>query len=72
VGLRVVSNTYQWVHYFMAQYKANFYLLNDHASSLPTSFGKALEAYPYVVPDMRALEWSHVLDALPLWHTILR
>ena len=71
-GLRVVSNAYPWVRYFMAQHKANFYLLNDDAPSLATSFGEALEAYPYVVPDMRALEWSQVLEALPLWRTILR
>jgi len=71
-GLRVVSNAYPWVRYFMAQHKANFYLLNDDAPSLDTCFGDALEAYPYVVPDMRALEWSQVLDALPLWRTILR
>jgi hypothetical protein len=56
----------------MAQHKANFYLLNDDAPSLATSFGEALDAYPYVVPDMRALEWSQVLEALPLWRTILR
>jgi len=71
-GLRVVSNAYPWVRYFMAQHKANFYLLNDEAPSLGTSFGEALEAYPYVVPDMRALEWSQVLEALPLWRKILR
>ncbi|NDH68344.1 MAG: glycosyltransferase, partial [Gammaproteobacteria bacterium] len=71
-GLRVVSNAYPWVRYFMAQHKGNFYLLNDDAPSLATSFGEALEAYPYEVPDMRALAWSQVLDALPLWRTILR
>jgi len=71
-GLRVVSNAYPWVRYFMAQHKANFYFLNDDASSLAASFGEALEAYPYLVPDMRALEWSQVLHALPLWRTILR
>jgi glycosyltransferase involved in cell wall biosynthesis len=71
-GLRVVSNAYPWVRYFMAQHNANFYLLNDDAQSLATSFGEALEAYPYEVPDMRQLAWPRVLDALPLWHTILR
>ena len=71
-GLRVVSNTYPWVRYFMAQHNANFYLLNDDAQSLATSFGEGLEAYPYEVPDMRQLAWPQVLDALPLWHTILR
>ena len=72
VGLRVVSNAYPWVRYFMAQHKANFYLLNDDAPSLATSFGEALDAYPYEVPDVRALAWPHVLDTLLLWRTILR
>jgi glycosyltransferase involved in cell wall biosynthesis len=72
VGLRVVSNAYPWVRYFMAQHKANFYLLNDDAPSLATSFGEALDAYPYEVPDVRALAWPQVLDTLPLWRTILR
>jgi hypothetical protein len=72
VGLRVVSNAYPWVRYFMAQHKANFYLLNDDAPSLATSFGEALDAYPYQVPDVRKLAWPHVLDTLPLWRTILR
>ena len=72
VGLRVVGNAYPWVRYFMAQHKANFYLLNDDAPSLATSFGEALDAYPYEVPDVRALAWPHVLETLPLWRTILR
>ena len=72
VGLRVVSNAYPWVRYFMAQHKANLYLLNDDAPSLATSFGDALDAYPYEVPDVRALAWPQVLDTLPLWRTILR
>ena len=71
-GLPVVSNAYPWVRYFMAQHKANFYLLRDDPSSLATSFGEALDAYPYEVPDVRALAWPQVLDSLPLWHTILR
>jgi hypothetical protein len=71
-GLRVVSNAYPWVRYFMAQHKANFYLLNDGAPSLTTSFGEALDAYPYEVPDVRALAWPQLLDTLPLWRTILR
>jgi glycosyltransferase involved in cell wall biosynthesis len=71
-GLKVVSNACPWVRYFIAQHKANFYLLSDNALSLATSFGEALQAYPYAVPDMRALEWSQILDALPLWKTILR
>ena len=72
VGLRVVSNAYPWVRYFMAQHKANFYLLNDDAPSLATSFGEALDAYPYEVADVRALAWLQVLDTLPLWRTIMR
>jgi hypothetical protein len=72
VGLRVVSNAYPWVRYFMAQHNANFYLLNDDAPSLATIFGEALDAYPYEVPDVRTLVWSQVLNTLPLWCTILR
>jgi len=72
VGLRMVSNAYPWVRYFMAQHKANFYLLNDDAPSLATSFGEALDAYPYEVPDVRTLAWPQVLNTLPLWRTILR
>ena len=72
VGLRVVSNAYPWARYFMAQHKANFYLLNEDAPSLATSFGEALDAYPYEVPDVRALAWPQLLDTLPLWRTILR
>ena len=72
VGLRVVSNAYPWVRFFMAQHKANFYLLRDDPSSLATSFGEALDAYPYEVPDVRALAWPQVLDTFPLWRTILR
>ena len=71
-GLRVVSNAYPWVRYFMAQHKANFYLINDDVASLATSFGEALDAYPYEVPDVRALAWPKVLDTLPLWRMILR
>ncbi|MEI7495488.1 MAG: glycosyltransferase [Betaproteobacteria bacterium] len=72
VGLPVVSNAYPWIRYFMAQNKGNFYLLNDDPSSLATSFGEALEAYPYVVPDIRTLAWPQVLDTLTLWRTVLR
>jgi glycosyltransferase involved in cell wall biosynthesis len=72
VGLRVVSNAYPWVRYFMAQHKANFYLLRDDPSSLATNFGEALDAFPYEIPDVRALAWPQVLDSLPLWRTILR
>jgi len=69
-GLRVVSNSYPWVRYFMAQHVANFYLLNDDAPSLVTSFGEALDAFPYVVPDLRTLAWPSVLHSLPLWSTL--
>lgn len=72
VGLRVVSNAYPWVRYFMSQHKANFYLLRNDPSSLATSFGEALDAYPYVVPNMHSFAWPQVLDTLPLWRTILQ
>jgi hypothetical protein len=47
-------------------------LLNADAPSLATSFGEALDAYPYEVPDVRALAWPQALDTLPLWRIILR
>ena len=72
VGLRVISNDYPWVRYFMAQHKASFYLLRDEPSSLATSFGEALDAYPYEVPDVRAMSWPQLLVTLPLWRVILR
>ena len=72
VGLRVVSNAYPWVRYFMAQYRANFYLLSEESPSLATNFGEALDVYPYEVPDVQALKWPQVLKTLPLWRNILR
>lgn len=70
VGLRVVSNAYPWIRYFMAQHNANFYLLNLDAPSHTTNFGEALDAFPYVVPDLRMLAWPRVLHSLPLWSTL--
>lgn len=70
VGLPVVSNDYTWVRYFAAHYECNFHLLRDDPASWPHSFGEALEAYPYVVPNeahMRTLIWDNVLATLPLW-----
>ena len=71
-GLRVVSNAYPWIQYFMAQNKANFYLLRDDSLSPIANFGEALEAYPYIVPDMHAFSWNQILNKLPLWRIILR
>jgi len=56
----------------MAQHKANFYLLNDDASSLATNFGDSLDAFPYVTPDVQALKWHHLFNNLHLWTAILR
>ncbi len=67
VGLPVVSNDYAWVRYFAAHYQGNFHLLRDDPSSWQHSFGEALEAYPYVVPDVRALSWHTLLGKLALW-----
>jgi len=66
-GLRVVSNDYAWVRYFAAHYEGNFHLLHDDPNTWQHSFGEALEAYPYVVPDVRTLAWHEVLKALPIW-----
>ena len=70
-GLRVVSNDYAWVRYFAAQYEGNFHLLHDAPSSWQHSFGEALDAYPYVVPDVRTLAWHEVLKNLPIWSVLL-
>ena len=67
VGLPVVSNDYAWVRYFAAHYQGNFHLLRDDPSSWQLSFGEALEAYPYVVPDIRQLAWPKLLEKLTLW-----
>jgi glycosyltransferase involved in cell wall biosynthesis len=67
VGLPVVSNDYAWVRYFAAHYQGNFHLLRDDPNSWQFSFGEALDAYPYVVPDVRELEWSKLLSKLAIW-----
>ncbi|WP_310626564.1 glycosyltransferase [Limnohabitans sp.] len=67
VGLPVVSNDYAWVRYFAAHYQGNLHLLRDAPSTWPHSLGQALDAYPYLVPDVRALVWPQLLRALPLW-----
>jgi glycosyltransferase involved in cell wall biosynthesis len=67
VGLPVVSNDYAWVRYFAAHYQGNFHVLRDEPSSWQYSFGEALEAYPYVVPDVRELAWPKLLSKLAIW-----
>jgi hypothetical protein len=67
VGLPVVSNDYAWVRYFAAHYQGNFHLLRDDPMSWQHSFGEALEAYPYVVPDVRELAWNKLLAKLTIW-----
>ena len=66
-GLRVVSNDYAWVRYFATQHEGNFHLLHDEPNAWQHSFGEALDAYPYVVPDVSKLAWPEVLKALPIW-----
>ena len=67
VGLPVVSNDYAWVRYFATHYQGNLHLLREDPTSWEHSFGEALDAYPYVVPDVRALVWPRLLAALPIW-----
>ena len=67
VGLPVVSNDYAWVRYFTTHYEGNFYLLRDDPSTWVSSFGPALDAYPYSVPDVSCLAWPRVLAKLPVW-----
>jgi hypothetical protein len=67
VGLPVVSNDYAWVRYFAAHYQGNFHVLRDDPATWQFSFGEALEAYPYVVPDVRELAWHILLGKLTIW-----
>ena len=67
VGLPVVSNDYAWVRYFAAHYQGNLHLLRDDPNSWQHSFGEALDAYPYVVPDVRELAWPKLLGKLAIW-----
>jgi hypothetical protein len=55
------------VRYFAAHYQGNFHLLRDDPNSWQFSFGEALEAYPYVVPDVRELAWHKLLAKLTIW-----
>ena len=71
VGLPVVSNDYPWVRYFASRHNANFHVLSDQANTWVSSFGEALEAYPYQVPDLQDMRWSNLLAKMPLWKTIL-
>ena len=67
VGLPVVSNDYAWVRYFATHFEGNFHLLNDDPETWVFSFGEALDAYPYRVPDVQTLAWPTLLRHLPLW-----
>ncbi len=71
VGLPVVSNDYPWVRYFASRHQGNFHLLSDNPSTWTPSFGEALEAYPYQVPDLQDMQWPKLLAKVPLWKTIL-
>lgn len=71
VGLPVVSNDYPWVRYFASRHNGNFHMLGDNPNTWAPSFGKALEAYPYQVPDLQDMHWPNLLAKMPLWKTIL-
>ncbi len=66
-GLPVVSNDYAWVRFFATHHQGNFHMLRDDPNSWEPSFGDALEAYPYVVPDVRELSWHRLLAKLAVW-----
>ncbi len=67
VGLPVVSNDYPWVRYFASRHQGNFHLLSDNPSTWAPSFGEALEAYPYQVPDLHDMQWPKLLAKVSLW-----
>ena len=71
VGLPVVSNDYPWVRYFASRHQGNFHMLSDNPNTWAPSFGEALEAYPYQVPDLQDMRWPNLLAKMPLWKTIL-
>ena len=48
-------------------YGNNFHVLRDDPASWQHSFGEALDAYPYVVPDVRQLAWPKLLGKLAIW-----
>jgi len=70
VGLRVVSNSYPWIRYFVAQHNANFYFLPEVANSLASNFGLGLEGFPYVVPYINELSFLNIIKKLAIWKTI--
>jgi glycosyltransferase involved in cell wall biosynthesis len=67
VGLPVVSNDYEWVRWFANKYQAQFHLLKNDPASWISSFGEALDAFPYVIPDVSDLRWQTILKQLPIW-----
>lgn len=69
--LRIVSNFSPWVRYFMHHHNANFYLLPDGAVSEAYNFGKGLEAFPYVVPNVSHLRLQNTIKELAIWKTFL-
>ena len=71
VGLPVVSNDYPWVRYFASRHQGNFHILSDNPNTWVPSFGEALEAYPYQVPNLQEMRWPNLLAKMPLWKTIL-
>jgi glycosyltransferase involved in cell wall biosynthesis len=72
VGLPVLSNDYAWVRYFTTHYQGNFYILRNDPSTWPSSFGPALDAYPYIVPDVSSLAWPRILAKLPVWDLLVQ
>jgi hypothetical protein len=46
-------------------------LLSDNPNTWAPSFGEALEAYPYQVPNLQDMQWPNLLAKVPLWKTIL-
>jgi hypothetical protein len=71
VGLPVVSNDYPWVRYFASRHQGNFLMLSDQPNTWAPSFGEALEAYPYQVPNLQDMRWPNLLAKMPLWKIIL-
>jgi hypothetical protein len=55
----------------MHHHNANFYLLPDGAVSEAYNFGKGLEAFPNITPNVSHLSLQNTIKELVIWKTVL-
>lgn len=58
-GLSIISNDYAWVRRFEAERRAKFFYLPKDLNDFSIA---ALESYPFIIPDVRDLEWSGIIE----------